>query len=422
MRVALGCLVLLIAVSAVGAIASPETGARLKGSPAGAIAFPGTGASSTEFPVAVAAAETAGTGSADADVAGEAGGPPLDALLPGVWRGMHTAGGATFHHRIEVSKSRRGFVGKGVLWLGMSEAQARAAAARRLRGAHPKAMVVAQTFAVTLEGETVTFRGAGAQPVFGCKGNYHPDVFSGTLKAPGVVTGGAADAGEGGGTFQLWREGALETPLPLDLEAGRTHDLGCVDGGRYHYKVHIPRGYDPATPTPVLINFSPGGRAGPLSKEKADELGWLMAGLAESKNGPVQPSCENAAAVLFDLRRRFKVDPRRAYFSGMSGGSRMASWAAILHAEACAGVIMIAAGQYNGMPDRSKPIFFIIGEKDTMCGDEVRGLYEAEKRAGRRCDIIIHPGGHGWGRKQDHAAAVQWLQDQWAGTATPPAF
>lgn len=334
----------------------------------------------------------------------------LAKLLPGKWRGVHTAGGGAYHHLIQIRKHGPGWIGQEVLWGHMTEKQAMAATMKRLnkKGLQRKAIVIIQQYAITLKDGDLTLNGLKAQSVLG--GKYNTDSFLGKLKAPGILTGEAKDAKGAGGTFQFWKEGILDKPIRLDLAKGKTHKLGCIDGGKYNYRVYIPKSYDPAKPAPLLLNFSPGGNAQPLSTKKAEELGWIMAGLVESKNGPLQPSVENRDAVLFDLRRRLNIDTRRVYFSGFSGGSRAASLSAVSHTEMCAGIICIGAGYLGGVrPTISLPVFFIVGKTDSN-HKEVTGLYPSEKRAGRPTQMIIHPGGHSWGRKQDHEAAIDWLQ------------
>ena len=133
-----------------------------------------------------------------------------------------------------------------------------------------------------------------------------------------------------------------------------------------------------------------------------------ISGLKESNNGPIPPNLENLNAVLFDLHRRFNVHPTRVYFSGFSGGSRMATWAAINHQDACAGIICIGGGVYEGHPPKFHPMFFIVGESDYN-HDEVIELHRNVERSIRKTELIVHPGGHTWGRPEDHEAAIRWL-------------
>ena len=342
---------------------------------------------------------------------------PGDPLV-GFWRGFHTSGGGGYQHRLEIRKQGNAYGGVGLVWVMLGEEQAMNAGRGKLTGEiSPKACCVVQTYAIKLEGDTITFKGINAQNMHN-GGRYVCDIFSGRLTADGVAAGEAADAKRKEGYFELAREDVLKQPLPLTMEKGQAHDIPCVDGGKYHYRVYIPKKYDPARPWPLLMNFSPGGGGQPLNTDAADEVGWLMVGLTESQNGPVEPECENRDAVLFDVWRRFNVDWKRIYFSGLSGGARAASFAAVTYPGFCAGAILIGAAYGDGIPIKTIPIFYICGQTDMNHG-EVTGAYETAKRAGRKANLIVHPGGHDWGRAEDHVAAIRWLEEQSAPKKPP---
>ena len=86
----------------------------------------------------------------------------------------------------------------------------------------------------------------------------------------------------------------------------------------------------------------------------------------------------------------------------------MASWAAVNHQDACAGVVCIGAGYYDGVPPKSLPIFFLVGQSD-FNHDEVVALHSEAERSIRKTELIVHPGSHTWGRPRDHEAAIRWL-------------
>ena len=50
--------------------------------------------------------------------------PPLEALVPGRWRGMMTADGKTTHMTIGVKEARQGFVGESLMWFALTEDEA----------------------------------------------------------------------------------------------------------------------------------------------------------------------------------------------------------------------------------------------------------------------------------------------------------
>lgn len=339
----------------------------------------------------------------------------LASLVAGRWRGVHTAKGFAFQQIIKVKKSGKGYSAKGLVWFGLTESQALAASRGRRPNFPPKQFACAfiQYYDVAFKDDVLAFSGTRIKRLFQILEDYRPFTFSGVLEPPGILTGRAVSSQATKGTFHLWREGALDKPPPLKLGKRVVHRLACLHAAKYHYTCYIPGGYDASKPTPVLMNFSPGGNGRPLSTKMADELGWIMVGLTESKNGPIQPSCENRDAVLFDLRRRVNVHPRRLYFSGFSGGARMAAWAGYSYPGRCAGIICIGAGFLQYPPPLHQAVFFIVGKGDFNHGEVTKRHAEA-LRQGRKSRLIVHPGGHSWGRPQDHEKALRWL-DSLAG-------
>ncbi len=339
----------------------------------------------------------------------------LEELVAGTWEGYHATGGGVWRHSIDVrgTKSPGRFQGTatGYAWVILREEQVERVKKRRRpnkKDIYYKSRLWFQQFQVTLDKGNLTFKGIRVKDVLGNGKGYQPDVFSGPMKAPGVLAGEIPNPKEKHETYLLARREALESP-PLTLEKGKTHKLTCLDDGTRHLSVYIPKSYSHTKKTPVLINCSPGGNAGPLSTKMAEELGWIMAGLGESKNGPLQPCVESIAATMFDLRRRLNIDTKKLYFSGFSGGARVAAWAALLLPDA-QGVICIGAG-YLGDNRRFLPphqaVCFIAGETDSG-REETTMMYNAGKAA-QKMKLIIHPGGHTWGRAEDHEAAVRWL-------------
>jgi len=333
--------------------------------------------------------------------------------IAGTWRGTHSAGGGGWQHYIKVTKQGAQYAGIALSYYGMTEEQAQRAMLKQLRPNEfggRQASCAQQQFIVQWDGKTLAFRGVAAT---GCHGGsrYNPDTFVGEMKVPGILTGEAADAKKKEGRFHLWREGVPEAIRPAPIAAGRTQDLECLDDATSHYTCYLPKAYDPLKEWPVLMNFDPSGNGKPLSTKLAEEAGWIMVGLTESKNGPVQPSNENRDAALFDLRRRFNINWKRVYFSGLSGGARAASGSGVTYPALCAGLICIGAAYGKETPSKEIPIFFIAGQTD-MNKSEVEGAHRAAKAAGRKTDIIIHPGGHDWGRAEDHEAAIRWLEKE----------
>ena len=81
-----------------------------------------------------------------------------------------------------------------------------------------------------------------------------------------------------------------------------------------------------------------------------------MVGSNNSRNGPIEPVREAITATIDDTNSRFKIDDRRVYAAGFSGGSRVAlAWA--LNGS-IAGVVACGAGFTGGTPKNAKfPVY-----------------------------------------------------------------
>ena len=157
-----------------------------------------------------------------------------------------------------------------------------------------------------------------------------------------------------------------------------------------------------------------GGKADPLLPAVAEELGWLSVGLAESSNANVVNGLaeKNEAccfAVLLDLKQRFRIDPRRIYFAGFSGGAFRAHARAIRFLdEPAAGVLDIGMGLVIAA-DNGLPVFYLMGEKDAPGRELLAAFPELRKRFGDRVALRTHPGGRVWNVTAALAEGMRWL-------------
>src|SRR3712207_1459013 len=113
------------------------------------------------------------------------------------------------------------------------------------------------------------------------------------------------------------------------------------------YAVYLPAGYTRERAWPVLLCFDPAGRGRvPVERfrEAAERYGWVVAGSNNSRNGPLRPSLEAAQAMWIDVQARGRVDERRVYAAGFSGGARLAVRVNHLCRNCLAGVVAAGAG------------------------------------------------------------------------------
>lgn len=353
---------------------------------------------------------------------------PLENRIEGKWKGFILLNNSTYHVSVTLSRFGTKWRGSAVLMSQIPASGAQGVSSKHIEAR--EALAARSTFDVIVTNNvmswsrystTVTARGSG-QPA-----TWDLPPFTGTLSAPGLWVGNSPRTNMVGACW-LAREPLFRIHPPLTLPKGKVLRMTCSDP-RLHYTLYIPKSYDPAVPAPLLINDNPGRNASPLSPKAAEQFGWVMAGLTESGNTG-KSSLEwtgNNDAVIFDLMRILNLDTRRFYFSGLSGGARRSAYRGVEFQDYCAGLICIGAGYLyydDGTyldPPKTLPIFFIVGQTDMNHDEVVKTMMEPNHKRGRATELIIHPGGHTWGRPEDHEAAIAWLEARWKTAHPKPA-
>jgi pimeloyl-ACP methyl ester carboxylesterase len=165
------------------------------------------------------------------------------------------------------------------------------------------------------------------------------------------------------------------------------------------YALYIPARGNPKA-MPVVFFFDPHGDGTlPLNKYKtlAEAYGFILVGSNLSKNGNDWPTTENIWNKLYgDVRQRLKIDDRRLYTCGFSGGAKVASYVAIQH-PGIRGVIAGGAGLPDGVSASDLPFSFtaLAGEGDMNLTEMVAITAELDKTRTRH-RIIVFDGKHEW--------------------------
>lgn len=161
-------------------------------------------------------------------------------------------------------------------------------------------------------------------------------------------------------------------------------------------RVHVPASYDPARPTPVVLDFHGYTMSAQAQEDmtrfpaKADALGFITAhadgtGSLRGWNAgaccgtPAQTNLDDVGfvnALLDELEARLCVDPRRVYSTGFSNGGFLS------HRLACEASDRIAAiAPVSGMmgiddctPTRPIPVMHFHGTSDTIVPYDGGGL------------------------------------------------
>jgi len=125
---------------------------------------------------------------------------------------------------------------------------------------------------------------------------------------------------------------------PVSIE-GTTRDLADE-----HLHARLPVGYTPRSPAGLLVwvNAGDSGEPPPPFFQALDELGLICVGAASAGNGRyIADRYQLALDAVANATRRFHVDPRRVYITGISGGGRTASMLQGCYPDVFAGCVPI---------------------------------------------------------------------------------
>lgn len=199
-----------------------------------------------------------------------------------------------------------------------------------------------------------------------------------------------------------------------DLPLGQiTAEVKCSADPSQSYALYVPSNYSPNRTWSVIFALDPGAR-GRVPVERfqaaADKYGYIVAGSNTSRNGSMTASLAAVQAMVMDVSKRFAVESKRVYLTGLSGGARVAMQVALMSGSQIAGVIASSAGFPSGEPRKSVPfaIFATAGTEDFNYL-EMRLLDSAVISPHR---LAIFEGGHAWPPSQTAAEAVEWMEIQ----------
>ena len=183
------------------------------------------------------------------------------------------------------------------------------------------------------------------------------------------------------------------------------------------YALYLPSNYTPARRWPIVYCFDPAARGTlpvKLFSEAAERFGWVVAGSNNSRNGPLKPSLDAAAAMIEDAEARLSLDGGRVYTSGFSGGARQAVLLDFLCRHCLAGVIAVGAGYPPDFKPAAPVPFALFGTAgvDDFNFAEMKTLDAELARLGATHRFESFAGGHAWAPKEVVAEAVEWMELQ----------
>lgn len=212
--------------------------------------------------------------------------------------------------------------------------------------------------------------------------------------------------------------GQVQSPPGAEGPAiGKVIDrVPCASDSTETYALYVPSSYQAEKAWPIIYTFDPEARGDTpvhLYKDAAEKFGFILAASNNSRNFQNGSGMKAAQAVWEDTHRRLKIDPRRVYMMGFSGGARVATQMALV-CENCnvAGVIAHGAG-YPVSPHPSEKdhfaYFSFIGEQD-FNWPEIMDLRRQKEEWGNPYRLRIFAGGHQWAPASVFDGALAWLQ------------
>lgn len=163
----------------------------------------------------------------------------------------------------------------------------------------------------------------------------------------------------------------LDGGVPTDSSFAADANNGVIGGDR-PVSVHVPPGYVPGTPTPLVVMLHGYTASGDLEEvylqltPLADSRGFLYAhpdgtvDLANQHfwnatdaccnlNGSTVDDSTYLSTVIKQISAKYSVDPKRVYLVGHSNGGFMSHRMACDHADQIAAIASLAGAQWNDL-------------------------------------------------------------------------
>ncbi|MCI0349988.1 MAG: hypothetical protein L0Z53_11245 [Acidobacteriales bacterium] len=157
----------------------------------------------------------------------------------------------------------------------------------------------------------------------------------------------------------------LSATAAAQLDPGIVHEkVACQQDASQSYALYLPKGYTLERKWPIIYVFDPFARGNvpmDLMKDAAERAGFIVASSNNSRNGPIKDSMEAAQAMWADTHRRFAIDEKQRYATGLSGGARVATTVGQLCGGCLAGIVAQGAGFHDTWPASKKTQFVFYG-------------------------------------------------------------
>ncbi|WP_176214803.1 dienelactone hydrolase family protein [Reichenbachiella faecimaris] len=187
----------------------------------------------------------------------------------------------------------------------------------------------------------------------------------------------------------------------------------CKNDKEQYYAVYIPSSYDDSESWPIIYFFEPAARAKlplRLYKDLAEKYGLLLACSYNSRNGPIVINEKAYQNMSEDVNIRLKLDAKRQFTSGFSGGGRFSQLVA-QNDSSITGVIAVAGPRGDGAlfdaQTYATPYVGIVGNQDMNYLEHTR-FQQTLDELGVKNELIIYHAAHQWPPKEIYDQAIQW--------------
>jgi enterochelin esterase-like enzyme len=232
-------------------------------------------------------------------------------------------------------------------------------------------------------------------------------------------------------------EKALRAPArgPSKIEPGKVVERQAksdLDGEAFKYAVHLPEGYDPAKPWPLLVTLHGANMSGDPNAGTGWIQVWLRCAAASQKYVIVSPTTTRhtwsarqghfyVLTALREMTDELSIDQDRVFIDGMSMGAggafRLAEhhpdrWAAIgprcnvpdIRQKKDKTFVTMLAENFHGVP-----VYWVVGGKDEKISIEMvhAGKTDLEAAKGELVYREFPNGGHDWSLEKDDAV-LEW--------------
>ncbi len=202
----------------------------------------------------------------------------------------------------------------------------------------------------------------------------------------------------------------------VDFETGVIIDSVKVKNSTDTFTLYLPKKFDENEPASIVFIFEPAGRGKVGIQpfiEAAERYNYILVCSNDSKNGPFETNTDIINRLFQSVFASFLLNEDRIYTAGFSGGSRLASAAAVL-SKRMAGVIACGAGfssylLHKPMVREDFSYVGLIGEQD-MNYQEMLSAQDWLDGLQMDNELFINGDGHSWPPSDQILKAFDWLE------------